>query len=168
MEENQPGSSKKPIVISFIILAVVAMVLFYFLYRPETITSSRSIKIEFLSNEKLNIINSKFTVSLYGYDELLMDVSATLITQKVYEVTSVPFSIILPLPDNTISLIEKKNRGSVRKAAYYIATEWDSNNDGTINSKGDIFLDYFLDYNKKFPKVNLSSSDTQELYLMQL
>lgn len=113
----------------------------------EEITNSQSIEIEFLSDEKINIVNGKFTVYLYGHDEFLMDAPATLITQKVYNETSIPFSITLPYPENAVNLIKKQNKDSVKKASYYIATEWDNNNDGAPSDKlvatsGDISIDW--------------------------
>ncbi|ALR30415.1 hypothetical protein ATE47_07700 [Chryseobacterium sp. IHB B 17019] len=113
--------------------------------------------LEFTGTESFNIKNPKFKVSLYGSDPNLMDVKATLITEKEFEQKSVPFTIDLPIPKNPESLINPKPVNGVK---YYVTTEWDSDGNGKTREKGDIFIDY----DKKFPNVELNNQ-TQKIYL---
>lgn len=123
-------------------------------------TSSDYIKIEFSGTENFTIKNPKLKVSLYGADEKLADAPATLITEKEYEQKSVPFTIDLPVPKDAESKINPKPAGP---AKYYVTISWDSDGNGKADEKGDIFIDY----DKQFPNVKLSS-EPQKIYLKVL
>ncbi|MCW1961946.1 hypothetical protein [Chryseobacterium viscerum] len=123
-------------------------------------TSSDHIKIEFSGTENFTIKNPKLKVSLYGADEKLADAPATLITEKEYEQKSVPFTIDLPVPKDAESKINPKPAGP---AKYYVTISWDSDGNGKADEKGDIFIDY----DKQFPNVKLSS-EPQKIYLKVL
>lgn len=122
--------------------------------------SSDHIKIEFSGTENFTIKNPKLKVSLYGADEKLADAPATLITEKEYEQKSVPFTIDLPVPKDAESKINPK---PVVSAKYYVTISWDSDGNGKADEKGDIFIDY----DKQFPNVKLSS-EPQKIYLKVL
>jgi hypothetical protein len=123
-------------------------------------TDSENIKLEFSGAENFTIKNPKLKVSLYGMDEKLADAPATLITEKEYEQKSVPFTIDLPVPKDAESKINPKPAGP---AKYYVTISWDSDGNGKADEKGDIFIDY----DKQFPNVKLSS-EPQKLYLKVL
>ncbi|RQO40911.1 hypothetical protein DBR39_07065 [Chryseobacterium sp. KBW03] len=123
-------------------------------------TASENIKLEFSGAENFTIKNPKLKVSLYGMDEKLADAPATLITEKEYEQKSVPFTIDLPVPKDAESKINPKPAGP---AKYYVTISWDSDGNGKADEKGDIFIDY----DKQFPNVKLSS-EPQKLYLKVL
>lgn len=130
---------------------------------PEASTSeasSENIKLEFSGTENFTIKNPKLKVSLYGADEKLADAPATLITEKEYEQKSVPFTIDLPVPKDAESKINPKPAGP---AKYYVTISWDSDGNGKADEKGDIFIDY----DKRFPNVKLSS-EPQKIYLKVL
>ncbi|UKB77320.1 hypothetical protein [Chryseobacterium sp. MEBOG07] len=123
-------------------------------------TASENIKLEFSGTDNFTIKNPKMKVSLYGMDEKLADAPATLITEKEYEQKSVPFTIELPVPKDAESKINPKPAGP---AKYYVTISWDSDGNGKADEKGDIFIDY----DKQFPNVKLSS-EPQKLYLKVL
>lgn len=123
-------------------------------------TASENIKLEFSGTDNFTIKNPKLKVSLYGMDEKLADAPATLITEKEYEQKSVPFTIDLPVPKDAESKINPKPAGP---AKYYVTISWDSDGNGKADEKGDIFIDY----DKQFPNVKLSS-EPQKLYLKVL
>ncbi|WP_027381516.1 hypothetical protein [Chryseobacterium daeguense] len=123
-------------------------------------TAQKTIKLQFNGSENTVITNPKFTVSLHGHDKFLVVAPATLISEKEYEQKSVPFTIDLPIPDDAQNRINPKPAGPVN---YYITLKWDSNGDGQVNKKGDLFIDF----DKKFPNVSLSGQ-TQEIYLKVL
>ncbi|MET3036406.1 hypothetical protein ABXT08_09910 [Chryseobacterium sp. NRRL B-14859] len=119
-----------------------------------------NLKIEFSGTENFTIKNPKLKVSLYGADEMLADAPATLITEKDYEQTSVPFTIDLPVPKDAESKINPKPAGP---AKYYVNVSWDSDGNGKAGEKGDIFIDY----DKQFPNVKLNN-EIQKVYLKVL
>lgn len=121
------------------------------------VPASENLKIEFSGTENFTIKNPKLKVSLYGMDEKLADAPATLITEKEYEQKSVPFTIDLPVPKDAESKINPKPAGP---AKYYVTISWDSDGNGKADEKGDIFVDY----DKQFPNVKLSS-EPQKIYL---
>ncbi|REC49994.1 hypothetical protein [Chryseobacterium pennipullorum] len=121
---------------------------------------SKMVKIEFSGTENFTIKNPKLKVSLYGSDPTLADVPATLITEKEFEQTSVPFTIDLPVPNDAASKITPSSKGP---AKYYVGVEWDSDGNGKANEKGDIFIDH----DKQFPNVKLDG-ETQKVYLKVL
>jgi len=121
------------------------------------VSASENLKIEFSGTENFTIKNPKLKVSLYGMDEKLADAPATLITEKEYEQKSVPFTIDLPVPKDAESKINPKPAGP---AKYYVTISWDSDGNGKADEKGDIFVDY----DKQFPNVKLSS-EPQKIYL---
>jgi len=135
-------------------------------------TDSPSIEINFLSTDVIDIINSKFTLDLYGYDLQLADASATLITRKEYSATSIPFSITLPFPDNPIKLIEKNNGGRVIEDNYYITISWDNNGDGNQggnlrSTPGDISIDW-NNQKSEDSEIKLIDGKKYTIYLKQV
>ncbi len=130
---------------------------------PESSVSeapSENLKLEFSGTDNFTIKNAKLKVSLYGADEKLADVPATLITEQEYERKSIPFTIDLPIPKEAESKINPKPSGP---AKYYITISWDSDGNGKADEKGDIFIDY----DKQFPNVKLTG-EPQKIYLKVL
>ncbi|WP_312510390.1 hypothetical protein [Chryseobacterium culicis] len=130
---------------------------------PESSASgapSENLKLEFSGAENFTIKNAKLKVSLYGVDEKLADVPASLITEQEYERKSIPFTIDLPIPKDAESKINPKPAGP---AKYYVTISWDSDGNGKADEKGDIFIDY----DKQFPNVKLTG-EPQKIYLKVL
>lgn len=125
-----------------------------------SVSASENLKIEFSGTENFTIKNPKLKVSLYGMDEKLADAPATLITEKEYEQKSVPFTIDLPVPKDAESKINPKPVGPTK---YYVTVSWDSDGNGKADEKGDVFIDY----DKQFPNVKLTS-EPQKIYLKVL
>ncbi|PTT43560.1 hypothetical protein DBR28_00505, partial [Chryseobacterium sp. HMWF028] len=73
---------------------------------------------------------------------------------------TVPFTIDLPVPKDAESKINPKPSGP---AKYYVTISWDSDRNGKADEKGDLFIDY----DKQFPNVKLSS-EPQKIYLKVL
>ena len=51
------------------------------------------IEVEFKFTETIEIINSEYSIEIYGYDPNWMDVPATLITHQQFQSTKVPFTV---------------------------------------------------------------------------
>ncbi|MCQ9639147.1 YbaY family lipoprotein [Chryseobacterium sp. WG14] len=119
--------------------------------------NQENLKLEFTGTDNFTIKNPKLKVSLYGHDPLLADAPATLITEKEYEQTSVPFTIDLPVPKDAASRIDPKAAGSMK---YYVSIEWDSDGNGKAGEKRDIYIDH----DKEFPNVKLNG-ELQKVYL---
>ncbi|THV58446.1 hypothetical protein [Chryseobacterium candidae] len=121
------------------------------------VSSSKNLTLEFTGTDNFNIKNPKLKVSLYAHDPLLADAPATLITEKEYEQTSVPFTIDLPVPKDAASRINPKAAGDMK---YYVSIEWDSDGNGKAGEKRDIYIDH----DKEFPNVKLNG-EPQKVYL---
>lgn len=121
------------------------------------VSSSKNLTLEFTGTDNFNIKNPKLKVSLYAHDPLLADAPATLITEKEYEQTSVPFTIDLPVPKDAASRINPKTAGDMK---YYVSIEWDSDGNGKAGEKRDIYIDH----DKEFPNVKLNG-EPQKVYL---
>ncbi|SIQ04849.1 hypothetical protein [Chryseobacterium sp. RU33C] len=121
------------------------------------VSSSETLTLEFTGTDNFNIKNPKLKVSLYAHDPLLADAPATLITEKEYEQTSVPFTIDLPVPKDAASRINPKEAGDMK---YYVSIEWDSDGNGKAGEKRDIYIDH----DKEFPNVKLNG-EPQKVYL---
>ncbi|PXW18104.1 hypothetical protein C8D70_101430 [Chryseobacterium sp. CBTAP 102] len=121
------------------------------------VSSSETLTLEFTGTDNFNIKNPKLKVSLYAHDPLLADAPATLITEKEYEQTSVPFTIDLPVPKDAASRINPKAAGDMK---YYVSIEWDSDGNGKAGEKRDIYIDH----DKEFPNVKLNG-EPQKVYL---
>lgn len=121
------------------------------------VSSSETLTLEFTGTDNFNIKNPKLKVSLYAHDPLLADAPATLITEKEYEQTSVPFTVDLPVPKDAASRINPKAAGDMK---YYVSIEWDSDGNGKAGEKRDIYIDH----DKEFPNVKLNG-EPQKVYL---
>lgn len=119
--------------------------------------NSKTVFVNFVSDETLSIENPKLTVTVFGYDERVADVAATVIAVEEVECKQIPCKIAIDLPDNAQKLIEHtNNKGNDR---YYLALEWDSNNDGK--------WDIGVNYDKKF-NIDIYTSKKQTVYLKQI
>jgi len=125
--------------------------------KPNPSDNQENLKLEFTGTDNFTIKNPKLKVSLYGHDPLLTDAPATLITEKEYEQTSVPFTIDMPVPKDAASRIDPK---AAERMKYYVSIEWDSNGNGKPNEKEDIYIDH----DKEFPNVKLNG-EVQKVYL---
>ncbi|ANF52467.1 hypothetical protein A0O34_18935 [Chryseobacterium glaciei] len=119
--------------------------------------NQKILKLEFTGTDNFTIKNPKLKVSLYGHDPLLADSPATLITEKEYEQTSVPFIINMPVPEDAANRIDKKTSERMK---YYVSIEWDSDGNGKAGEKRDIYIDH----DKEFPNVKLNG-ELQKVYL---
>jgi len=119
--------------------------------------NQENLKLEFTGTDHFTIKNPKLKVSLYAHDPLLADAPATLITEKEYEQTSVPFTINLPIPKDAASRIDPKAAENMK---YYVSIEWDSDGNGKAGEKRDIYIDH----DKEFPNVKLNG-EPQKVYL---
>ncbi|MGE8528929.1 hypothetical protein [Chryseobacterium rhizosphaerae] len=119
--------------------------------------NQENLKLEFTGTDHFTIKNPKLKVSLYAHDPLLADAPATLITEKEYEQTSVPFTIDLPIPKDAASRIDPKAAENMK---YYVSIEWDSDGNGKAGEKRDIYIDH----DKEFPNVKLNG-EPQKVYL---
>jgi len=119
--------------------------------------NQENLKLEFMGTDHFTIKNPKLKVSLYAHDPLLADAPATLITEKEYEQTSVPFTIDLPIPKDAASRIDPKAAEGMK---YYVSIEWDSDGNGKAGEKRDIYIDH----DKEFPNVKLNG-EPQKVYL---
>lgn len=116
--------------------------------------NSNTVYVNFASDETLNIENPKLTVTVYGYDLYVADVAATIITTKEMRCNQIPCKIAIDIPANAQKLIEyTTDKGNDR---YYLALEWDSNNDGE--------WDINIDYDKNF-SIDIYTSKIQTVYL---
>jgi hypothetical protein len=124
-------------------------------------SSEKTVKIEFTGADNIIPKNTKVKVNLYGVPANMADVPASLITEKEYTEEKIPFTIDLPVPDNAESLIKPEvKKGDPVK--YYVTINWDSNGNGT-EDKGDIVIDY----DKKFPTIDINE-ETQQIFLKVL
>ncbi|WP_261510973.1 hypothetical protein [Chryseobacterium paludis] len=121
-------------------------------------SNEKNVKIEFTGADNVIPKNAKLKVNLYGVPANLADVPASLITEKEYTQEKIPFTIELPVPNNPEGLIKPEvKKGDAVK--YYITINWDSNGNG-VEDKGDIVIDY----DKKFPTIDINE-ETQQIFL---
>lgn len=83
---------------------------------------SKMLKLKFESKEKLTVTNTKAIITIYGFDSSLADVSATAIAKKEIEVSTIPFSVTINLPQNPESLIVPAIKNK-KNAKYYLSFE---------------------------------------------
>ncbi|ASK31729.1 hypothetical protein CEY12_17120 [Chryseobacterium sp. T16E-39] len=121
-------------------------------------SNEKNVKIEFTGTDNVIPKNAKLKVSLYGLQSNMADVPASLITEKEYTQEKIPFTIDLPVPNNPESLIKPEvKKGDPLK--YYVTISWDSNGNG-VEDKGDIVIDY----DKKFPTIDINEN-VQQIFL---
>lgn len=111
--------------------------------------------------ETVEIINSEYSIEIYGYDPNWMDIPATLITHQQFQSTKVPFTVKIKIPKNAADSIEHINNKA--NAKYYLNIEWDSDGNGK-KCNGDISIDF----NTKFPEISLESNEKQIIFLKKL
>ncbi len=119
--------------------------------------STENLNIQFTGTEDFEIKNPKVKVSLYAHDPLLADVPAVLITEQEYEETTIPFTINMPVPKDAMSDMDPKKKDRMK---YYVSIEWDSDGNGKVGDKRDIYIDH----DKEFPNVKLNG-EQQTVYL---
>lgn len=106
------------------------------------------------SDQAFNIENPELKVTVFGYDERVADVAASVIVEKKVRCDQIPCRINIDLPNKAQELIEyTTHKGNDR---YYLAIEWDSNGDGK--------WDIGIDYDRKF-NVDIYTSKRQTVYL---
>lgn len=118
-----------------------------------------TIQIKLMSESKLNIKASNVWITIYGYDQLMADVEASIIYQKKIRVSQLPYNFDLELPDNPESLI-KPEVSSIENAEYYLSVYCDYNKNGKDDQ-----CDIKIDFDKGFPKIDIKSKDIQTFYL---
>ncbi len=119
------------------------------------------ISIQLMNEGEIQIENKHTTITLYGFDLRLADAQATIIIQKDIQLTKLPTTITLDLPDNPAALI-KPQVSAEENAQYYLAVYCDNNNNGR-NDKGDLMINF----DKNFPTVDIHSQETQVFYIKQ-
>ena len=124
--------------------------------------SSQFVKVRFESEMPIKINNNGFTLTLYGIDDNMADVSASIILMKKFKADKIPFDINIPFPKDAHELIEPKVI-NLNDANYYLRMKWDNNNNSK-EDKGDIVIDF----NKKWPNIDLKKKETQVIYLKRL
>lgn len=108
------------------------------------------------------IANESVTLYLYALPEFLADAPAFLVFEGLLSVKELPYTVVIPLEQlNEEGYIQKFNE-SFKGAKFYLATDWDSDNNGTANCSGDLFIDY----NDHFPYVEIGKPNT--VYLISL
>ncbi len=117
-----------------LVISIIALML----VSCDKFSNDRHVNLEFRTYDSFNIKNSDLTVSLYGYDIFVMEKPATLIVQKKFSASEIPFKVSMRVPGNAADLIKYIERKE--RALYYIVVEWDSDGNGRIE-KGDISLD---------------------------
>jgi len=120
-------------------------------------SNDRHVYLEFKTFDSFNIKNRDLTVSIYGFDMSVSGPPATLIAQKKFSASAVPFKESMRVPGNAADLIKYIDRKE--NALYYIVVEWDSDGNGKIEP-GDISLDY-----SKSMDILLKSNLRQTFYL---
>lgn len=121
-------------------------------------TDEKNVKIEFTGTDNVIPKNAKLKVNLYGVPANMADVPASLIAEKEYTQEKIPFTIELPVPNNPEGLIKPEvKKGDPVK--YYVTINWDSNGNGA-EDKGDIVIDY----DKKFPTIDINEN-IQQIFL---
>jgi len=120
-----------------------------------------NIKVELISSESIEIINSEFDVQVYGYDPNFQDVPATLITHKKFNSTQIPFILKIEIPENAADIIEYIN--DKNDAKYYLNIDWDSDGNGKI-CNGDISIDF----NASYPDIFINKTETQTINIMTI
>lgn len=123
--------------------------------------TKRTINLKLRSDSTLKVKNSVATITLYGYDQLMADVGASIICQKKIDITQLPVYFDLELPVNPESLIKPKISAR-ENAKYYLSFYCDNNNNG-IHDKGDIKLNF----DKGSSNVNLDSKETQVFFVKE-
>lgn len=118
-----------------------------------------TVQLKLLSESKLNFETSNILITIYGYDQFMADVEASIIYQKRTSITQLPYNFDLELPENPESLIKPKV-SSIENAEYYLSVYCDNNKNGK-DDQGDIKIDV----DKGFPKINIKSKDIQTFYL---
>lgn len=120
--------------------------------------NTQAVSIELNPSEELTITNPKGKIQLYAIPELLADAPASLIVEKEFEISKLPATIDLNIPENHTQLITPAPaEGSAIK--YYVSLEWDSDNSGQVE-QGDIAIDY----DRQFPTITLDDKK-QTIYL---
>lgn len=117
-----------------------------------------SLTVEFIGSTPLNIKNPEGKVQLYAVAENIADVPATLLEEKSIQQATVPFTIDFVLSKDHKSLI-KPALAAHEKVKYYVTIKWDSDGNGKVEN-GDITIDY----DRKFPNVQLGAGK-QQVYL---
>jgi hypothetical protein len=116
------------------------------------------VNISFESSASLNISNTKLAISVYGYDYMLADAPATLITRQHIQVSEIPTTFSLRLPQDSYKLIMPES--TKENSKFYLSLDWDSDNNGVI-CNGDITFDF----DKKFPSINTEIDDLQSVFM---
>jgi hypothetical protein len=101
--------------------------------------------VEISTEEEVDIKQTKLTISIYGYNPMMADVSADLVYQQEVEIESLPARIALNIPKEVRSKVNYLEADEMPR--YYLAFDWDSNGDGHPNRKGDLFPKDFYTIN---------------------
>lgn len=148
---------KKNIQISLLLL--IAATLTFCSTKKEQKDTLKKAHIEFVSKDTTIKNLQGATITLYGHDRLLADAKATIITSQKIDFEKVPFSTELEIPSNPESLIKSKIT-NIDNVGYYLVISYENNQ----KNEGDIVIDY----DAKFPEININSPKKQLIYLKEL
>ncbi len=124
--------------------------------------SNNQIAIEIVSDHEIKLKNTEAVITIYGYDQLLADASASVITTKTIEIKEVPTVVNIAIPDNPSALIQPA-LSSKENAKYYLTFYCDSNQNKK-DDEGDIKLDYDK---MQIPDIDIESEGMQTIYIKE-
>jgi hypothetical protein len=123
--------------------------------------NNRWLNVELTASSNIQttqISQSKFSVSIYGYDPNYQDVPASLIILKEFKTSNLPYSFKMDIPKDAYKKIKYLN--DKKYAKYYLTIDWDSNGTGQ-RCDGDLFIDYV----KEFPSIELDTDNKHLIFL---
>lgn len=115
--------------------------------------NNNTLSLTLTSDQTFTIDNPEFEVTVFGYDERVADVPASIIAVKKVKCDQIPCKINIDLPKKAQELI--KHTTEKGNDHYYLALEWDSNGDG----KSDIGIDHDRGFN-----VDIYTNKVQKIY----
>lgn len=149
----------KKIIQTSLLLFVVVTLTFCSTTKKDQEDVLKKAHIEFVSKDATIESLQGATITLYGHDRLLADTKATIITSQKIDSEKIPFSIDLEIPSNPESQIKPKI-SNIDNVGYYLVISYENNKE----NKGNIIIDY----DAKFPEININSQEKQLIYLKKV
>jgi len=146
-------------IISLLSVALISSSCSTIQHKEKMDSTKNSVSVKLQNSNPVTIKNPSGKITLYAVAANIADVPATIIAEKSFKQSELPFEIKLDLPKNHYKLI-KPAVNETDPIKYYVALEWDSNGDGTVG-KGDVRIDF----NKKFPTISLGNNN--EVFVLQ-
>ncbi len=117
----------------------------------KSMPKENEIVLNIVGNSEKSVKNKSIEITVYGYDQLLADVSATVIMKKKITLDKLPYKTTLAIPKNPQDIIKPK-LSFMENANYYIS----------IKSEDAISINH----DKGFPKIDISSKEVQKNYVI--